>query len=42
MLGDEYVESANQIKKLLEFTTTELNSLVNDNSENSNLSWLMV
>lgn len=41
MLGNEYVESANQIKKLLEFTTLELKSLLNNESEDLNLSWSM-
>lgn len=39
MLGDEYVESANQIKKLLEFTTSELRTLLTDQIENVNISW---
>lgn len=39
MLGDEYVESANQIKKLLEFTTSELKTLLTDQIENVNISW---
>lgn len=40
-LGDKYEESAEQIKKLLEFTTTELKSLINNDSENLDLSWSM-
>lgn len=39
MLGDEYVKSANQIKKLLEFTTSELRTLLTDQIENVNISW---
>lgn len=39
MLGDEYVESANQIKKLLEFTTSELRTLLTNQIENVNISW---
>lgn len=39
MLGGEYVESANQIKKLLEFTTSELRTLLTDQIENVNISW---
>ena len=39
MLGDEYAESANQIKKLLEFTTSELRTLLTDQIENVNISW---
>lgn len=39
MLGDEYVESANQIKKLLEFTTSELKTLLTNQIENVNISW---
>lgn len=39
MLGNEYVESANQIKKLLEFTTSELRTLLTDQIENVNISW---
>lgn len=39
MLGDEYIESANQIKKLLEFTTSELKTLLTDQIENVNISW---
>lgn len=41
MLGDEYIESANQIKKLLEFTTSELRTLLTDQIENVNISWSM-
>lgn len=41
MLGDEYIESANQIKKLLEFTTSELRTLLTNQIENINISWLM-
>lgn len=39
MLGDEYAESANQIKKLLEFTTSELKTLLTNQIENVNISW---
>lgn len=35
MLGDEYVESANQIKKLLDFTTSELKTLLDTETENT-------
>lgn len=41
MLGDKYIESANQIKKLLEFTTSELRTLLTDQIENVNISWSM-
>lgn len=41
MLGDEYIESANQIKKLLKFTTSELRTLLTDQIENVNISWSM-
>lgn len=41
MLGDEYIESANQIKKLLEFTTSELRTILTDQIENVNISWSM-
>lgn len=40
-LGDKYEESAERIKELLEFTTTELKSLINNESEDLNLSWSM-
>lgn len=39
MLGDGYAESANQIKKLLEFTTSELRTLLMNKIENINISW---
>ena len=35
----ENIESANQIKKLLEFTTSELKTLLTDQIENVNISW---
>lgn len=41
MLGDKYIESANQIKKLLEFTTSELRTLLTNQIENVNISWSM-
>ena len=41
MLGDEYVEPADQIKKLLEFTTSELKTLLTNQIENVNISWSM-
>lgn len=39
MLGDEYVESANQIKKLLDFTTSELKTLLDTETENTHIGW---
>lgn len=41
MLGDEYSESANQIKKLLEFTTSELRTLLDTETENTHIGWSM-
>ena len=41
MLGDEYVKSANQIKKLLEFTTSELATLLDIETENTHIGWSM-
>ena len=39
MLGNEYLESANQIKKLLDFTTSELRTLLDIETENTHIGW---
>lgn len=41
MLGNEYQESACQIKKLLNFTTSELRILLDTETENTRIGWSM-
>lgn len=39
MLGNEYLESANQIKKLLDFTTSEFKTILDTETENTHIGW---